>query len=84
MLAMFLGQNDENRASLVLSRALSFSQLPIKHNQHQHRHYPDDQPDDAGLLWRDLRVLDQLGQVLLADTVLRLDVEQDDPEQCFF
>ena len=53
-------------------------------NQHQHRHYPDDQPDDAGLLRRDLRVLDQLGQVLLADPVLRLDVEQDDPEQCFF
>ena len=84
MLAMFLGQNDENRGSLVLSRALSFSQLPNKHNQHQHLHYPDDQPDDAGLLWRDLRVLDQLRQVLLADPVLRLDVEQDDPEQCFF
>ena len=29
-------------------------------------------------------MLDQLGQVLLADSVLRLDVEQDDPEQCFF
>ena len=29
-------------------------------------------------------MLDQLGQVLLADPVLRLDVEQDDPEQCFF
>ena len=37
------------------------------------------EPDDASLLWRDLRVLDQLRQVLLADPVLRLDVQQDDP-----
>ena len=37
-------------------------------------------PDYAGLLGRDLRVLDQLGQVLLTDPVLGLDVQQDDPE----
>ena len=35
-------------------------------------------PDDAGFLWGNLGVLDQLGKVLLADPVLRLDVEQDD------
>ena len=36
-------------------------------------------PDDASLLWRDLGMLDQLRQVLLADPVLRLDVQQNDP-----
>ena len=29
-------------------------------------------------------MLDQLRQVLLADPILRLDVQEDDPEQCFF
>ena len=37
------------------------------------------EPDDASLLWRDLSVLDQLRQVLLADPVLWLDVQQNDP-----
>ena len=42
-------------------------------------HMSSKKPDDASLLWRDLGVLDQLRQVLLADPVLRLDVQQNDP-----
>ena len=36
-------------------------------------------PDDGRLLGRDLGVLDQLGQVLLGNAILGLDVQQDDP-----
>ena len=35
--------------------------------------------DDASLLRGDLGVLDQLGQVLLGNAILGLDVQQDDP-----
>lgn len=39
-----------------------------------------DVPDHASLLRRNLGVLNQLCQILLADAVLRQDVEKDDPD----
>ena len=39
-----------------------------------------DVPDHAGLLGGDLRVLDELGQVLLADPVLGQEVEEDNSD----
>ena len=39
-----------------------------------------DVPDHAGLLRGYLSVLDELGQVLLADPILGEDIEQDNPD----
>merc|ERR1719278_2019970 len=39
-----------------------------------------DVSDHAGLLWRNLGVLDKFGQILLTDSILRQDVEKDDPD----
>ena len=39
-----------------------------------------DVPDHAGLLRGDLGVLDELGQVLLADPILGEDIERDNPD----